>query len=61
MEPYKTFVINFDSTKLNLNNINDPVKNKASSSDKGKKQRRKLWNKFVAESHCLKNLPRQKR
>ena len=28
-EPYKTFCISFDSTMLNLNNINDPVKNRA--------------------------------
>ena len=34
MEPYKFFFIPFDSIKLNLNNINDPVKNRASSSDK---------------------------
>ena len=27
MEPYKTFFVLFDYTKLNLNNINDPVKN----------------------------------
>ena len=43
MEPYKTFFVPFYSTKLNLNNINDPVKNRASSSDKKKNQRRKLW------------------
>ena len=36
MEPYKTFFVPFDSTKLNLFNTNDPVKNKASSSDKKK-------------------------
>ena len=34
MEPYKKFFVTFYSTKLNLNNINDTVKNKASSSDK---------------------------
>ena len=34
MERYKTFLVMFDSTKLNLNNMNDPVKNRASSSDK---------------------------
>ena len=42
MEPYKTFFIPFDSTKLNLNNINDPVKNRASSSDKKKKAKSKV-------------------
>ena len=36
MEPYKTFFVTFDYTKLNLNNINDPVKNRASYSDKKK-------------------------
>ena len=35
MEPYNVFVT-FDYTKLNLNKINDPVKNRASSSDKKK-------------------------
>ena len=34
MEPYETFLVPFDSTKLNLFNINNPVKNRASSSDK---------------------------
>ena len=33
-ELYKTFFLPFDSTKLNLFNINDGVKNRASSSDK---------------------------
>ena len=51
MEPYKTFFVPFDSTKFNLNNINNPVKNRAPSSDKGKKQRRELWHQFVAKSH----------
>ena len=32
----KRFVVPFDSTKLNLNNIKNPVKNIASSSDKKK-------------------------
>ena len=32
MEPYKTFFIPFVYTKSNLNNINDQVKNRASSS-----------------------------
>ena len=35
MKPYKTFFVPFYSTKLDLNNINNPVKNRASSSDKG--------------------------
>ena len=30
MEPYKAVFLPFDSTKLNLFNINDPVKNRAS-------------------------------
>ena len=34
MEPYKTIFAPFDYTKLNLLNINDPDKNRASSSDK---------------------------
>ena len=37
MEPYKMFFVPFDSTKLNLFNIRDPFKNRASSSDKGEK------------------------
>ena len=39
MELYKTFFITFDSTKLNLFNINNPVKNRPSSRDKGKKEK----------------------
>ena len=46
MEPYKTFLVPFDSTKLNLNDINYPVKNRASSSDKEEKEREK----FVAST-----------
>ena len=42
MEPYKTFLVPFHSTKLDLNNINDPFKNRASSIDKKKKQRIKV-------------------
>ena len=42
MEPYKTFFVPFDSTKLNLNNINGPVKNRASSSDKRNKSKEKI-------------------
>ena len=34
MEPYKTFFVPFDSTKLNIFNINNPIKNRAPSSDK---------------------------
>ena len=41
MEPYN-FTVPFDSTKLDLNNINDPVKNRASSSDKEKKAKEKV-------------------
>ena len=37
MEPYKRFFVRFDSTKLNLKNIKDQVKNRASSRDKVKK------------------------
>ena len=37
MELYETFFVPLVSTKLNLNNINNPVKNIASSSDKIKK------------------------
>ena len=39
---YKTFFIPFDFTKLGLNNINDPVKNIASSSDKDRKSKEKV-------------------
>ena len=39
MEPYKTFFLPFYSTKLNLYNINNPVKSIASSSDKGGKSK----------------------
>ena len=60
MEPYKTFFVPSDSTKLNLNNINDPVKNRASSSDNEKNQMRNLWHQFLAKSHYPKNLSRQK-
>ena len=49
MEPHKTFFEPFDYTKLDLFNINDPVKNRSSSSDKGEKQRRNLWHQFVAK------------
>ena len=51
MEQYKTFFVPFDSTKLNLNNTNNPVKNRVPSSDKEKKQRRKLWHQFLEKSH----------
>ena len=37
MEPYETFLVPFDYNKSELNNINDPVKNRASSSEKEKK------------------------
>ena len=60
MEPYKTFFVPFYSTKLNLLNIDDPVKNRASSSDKGENKRRKLWHQFVAKSHYVNNLSRHK-
>ena len=60
MEPYETFFVPFDSTKLNLNNINNPVKNRASSSERKKKQRRKLWHQSVVKSHYLNNLSGQK-
>ena len=36
MEPYKTFSVPIDYTKLNLFNINNQVKNRASSCDKKK-------------------------
>ena len=42
MEPYKKFFVPFYSTKLNPNNSNDPVKNRASSSDKGGKSKEKV-------------------
>ena len=55
-EQYKTFFVPFYYTKSNLNNINYPVKNRESSSDKDKNQSRKLWHQFVAKSHYLKNI-----
>ena len=42
MEPYKTFLAPFDSNKSDLNNINDQVKNRASSSEKEKKAKEKV-------------------
>ena len=48
MEPYKMFFVPFDSIKLNLFNIRDPVKNRASSIDKGEKAKEK----FVAPICC---------
>ena len=42
MEPYKKFFVPFYSTKLNLNSINDLVKNRASPSDKGKNAEEKV-------------------
>ena len=60
MEPYKTCFVPFDSTKSELNNINNPVKYRASPSDKKKNQRRKLWHQFVEKSHYPKNLSRHK-
>ena len=38
----KRFFVPFDSTQLNLNNINYPVKNRASSSDQGGKAKEKV-------------------
>ena len=61
MEWHKSFFVPFDSTKLDLNIINNIVKNRAASSDKGKKQRRKLWHQCVAKSHYLKNISRHTR
>ena len=74
MEPYKTFYVPFDSTKLNLFIRNDPVKNREkiannneegpnnseSSIDKKKDAKEKLWHQFVAKSHYLKNISRHK-
>ena len=42
MEPYKTFFVLFDSTKLNLNNINDPVKIEHHQVMRGKRKGKKL-------------------
>ena len=58
MELYKTFFSPFDSTKLYPNNINDPVKNRASSSDKKKNQRIMWRHQYVTKSHYLKNISR---
>ena len=42
MEQYKTFFITFGYTKLNLNNINNPVLKTSSSSDKIKVAKEKV-------------------
>ena len=42
MEPYKKSFVPFDSIKSNLNNIDNPVKNKASSSYNGGKAKEKV-------------------
>ena len=42
MDRIKHFFAPLGYTKLNLNNINNPVKNRASSSDKGKKAKEKV-------------------
>ena len=42
MELYKPVFKPFDSTKLKLFNISDPVLNRASSSDKEKKPKEKV-------------------
>ena len=42
MEPLTIFFVPFNSTKLYLNNINDPFKNIASSSDKEQKAMEKV-------------------
>ena len=42
MELYKSFFLPFDYDKLNLNNINDPVNNISSSSDKGGKAKKEV-------------------
>ena len=42
MKPYKTFFVPFDYTKLDINNINDPVKNRSLSSEKEKKSKEKV-------------------
>ena len=42
MEQYITLFVPLYSTKLDLNNINSPVKNRASPSDKGKKAKDKV-------------------
>ena len=55
MEPYKTFFVTFDCTKLNINNINGRVKNIASSSDK----RGKAKEKVVAQIYGKIDLPKR--
>ena len=55
MEPYKTFFVTFDSTKLDLNNINNTVKNRASSND----IRKKAEEKVVAPICCKITLPKE--
>ena len=49
MELYKKFFVPFDSTKLNLDHINGPVKNRASSSDKGGKEKEKVVTPICGE------------
>ena len=52
MELYKTIFVSFNYNKLNLVNINDPVQNRAPSSDKGGESKRErcgtnLWRNHV--------------
>ena len=70
MEPYKTFLVPFDTIKLKLlcviiqfkmeKNIasddEEAPNNSESSIDKKNKQSRKLWQQFVKKSHHLKNI-----
>ena len=49
MEPYKTFFVPFDYTKLDIININDPVKNISSSSDKETKPKEEVVAQICGE------------
>ena len=75
-EPYKKFLVPFDSIKLNLFMRKYSLKNKEknissddeeattdseSSSDKGEKEKDKFWHQFKKKNHHLNNLSRYKR
>ena len=49
MEPYKTFFVPFDYTKLDIININNPVKNISSSSDKETKPKEEVVAQICGE------------
>ena len=47
----KSFPLPLESTKVNINNINDPVKHRSSSNDKGGKAKDKVVAPILAKSY----------